>query len=75
MQGKYQDALICYQQVTTFMSENKKLYLGLVKSYIGIKDYTSAISYAEGYLLLDSVSDNALFVKDFLSKQRNVVSK
>ena len=75
MQGKYQDALICYQQVTTFMSENKKLYLGLVKSYIGINDYTSAISYAEGYLLLDSVSDDALFVKDFLSKHGNVVSK
>jgi tetratricopeptide (TPR) repeat protein/uncharacterized protein YcfL len=75
LQGKYHDALSFYQQVATFITENKRLYLGLVKSYIGMKDYVSAVPYAERYMLLDSISNDALFVKDFLSKNQTVASK
>jgi tetratricopeptide (TPR) repeat protein len=72
IEGKYKDALVLYQQTTTFVSEDKRLYLGLLKSYIGMNDYTSAISYGERYLLLDSLSADALFVKDFLSKNSDI---
>ena len=75
MQDNYQAALSFYQQVATFVSENKRLYLGLMKSYIGMKDYESAVSYGEKYLLLDSLSGDAQFVKDFLSKNSEFVSK
>lgn len=71
LQNKYQDALACYLQVATLMAENKRLYLGLIKSYIGINDNRLAISYGERYLVLDSVSSDALFVKEFLLKNSN----
>jgi hypothetical protein len=65
----YDEAISYFQQGAIFTTDDKRLYSGLGKSYMGKGEFIKSKEYFNKYLEMDSLSQEAKAIKNMISKK------